>query len=118
MNPNTDSVAAMSHGRIEGMFNALRMLLAFVFTLDTTFKSTILVLTCCVVAALTCYSVVVYQPFFNATVNRVQGACCAVFAWACVCLIMLEIRQDPAVRAPCLAMCEKPLRDGDPSLLL
>ena len=82
------------------MMSAVRIILAIAFTLRNAFQAPALIVitTLCCVAVAYCY--VMYQPFHSFAVNHYHGAGCAVLLWACFCLILLQLRDQPEVRSP------------------
>ena len=97
--PQSDGYAAKAHGRIDALMIAVRTVLVFVFTLDVQFTRNLLIVAACAGCAVVSYAYLTYQPFYKPTVNHMHCAACALLVWACVCLLMLELRKDPSVSA-------------------
>ena len=92
-----------AHGRVDGVLLLLKAVAVLMFSLDTVMPPVALVLTASALGGLALAAFLAYQPYLHPTVNRASSAFYAAYCWACVCLIMLQIRNNPVVRAPVLS---------------
>ena len=107
-NPFAEALNAQPHGRLDVLMIACKTVIVFVFTMDTSFKAGALITTACLYGAVYLYGYMMLMPYYHRTVNYTHVALSFVYAWACVALVMLEIRRSPEVRAAlCLRHCHK-----------
>ena len=88
----------MVHGRVEGILTAIRITLSFVFVLSSRFQSNALLAAVCVAVGALTYSFLAFMPFYKPILNRAHCAANFVLCWACACVVLLQIRNQPEVR--------------------
>jgi hypothetical protein len=98
---------AKPHGRVDAVMVATRSVLVFVAELDVAFGPTLTVLVPCLAGVLTLYVYMTYLPFYKQVVNNLHVSAAMVYCWACFCVVLLQIRQQPAVRTKLMLMRQR-----------
>ena len=75
----------------------LRLLLVFVFTLEKSFKGTMMLLVATAVGIIAAYLYLQFNPYFRLRVGYGQCAGAFAYCWACMSTIMLQLRKTPEV---------------------
>lgn len=76
----------------------LKSLLVLAFIADSYVRSVVLVITAMGFGMAGFYFYSVYQPYYKPVINRSLSAFFSGYMWACVCLLLLELRGTPQVQ--------------------
>ena len=94
--PFSDTLTAVSHGRVAMACCGLRILLALLFSLRATVSTLALIGVVCAVAAVQLYALLTYLPYYHETMNKYEVSFATVFAWAAMCTLVAYVRNSPA----------------------
>ncbi len=104
--PKSDGYAAKPHGRIDFLMQLCRLLVVFVYEFDDKHRAALLLVVLCCCVGLSCYGLLVYQPYYKSVVNRLCTAGWFGIGWACLCAVLLQLRGRPEVSVPlCVLLC-------------